>query len=376
LRSRLLGACLFGLLLPFQRSAFYFFDSLFPFVRKLSQAFAFPENGVGPYDIFEAVSAVWLAGFLCFFIARSIDYRKTVKMFREGKAQSCASYFYRFRSRIYQPPDFELTYTPEERELIMAHERQHIRQHDPLVYRLLVLVDCACWFNPLFSVAVRHFQHERELLCDEKVLQGRSAHEYGMAVLKAAEQKLAVRAATAGIVMEHGSIAERVGHMLEPVKTAGKITATVLVCLTTLLLFAGFAGLRPAWMRYGEFNRDELAGLGINEVNVYRIDIDKFQATGTTEEGPLAGMEPFVFVEGNTLHVDERGMYDYAKSLGYTDDTWLLVTHLDSIRPAWGAGNTMWIQLGFQVKELLKKEYTMDFTPNDDLYTRLTDILV
>jgi hypothetical protein len=176
--------------------------------------------------------------------------------------------------------------------------------------------------------------------------------------------------------MEHGSIAERVGHMLEPVKTAGKITAVTLICLTLLQLAAGFAGFRPAWMNYDEFDAGDLKELGINEVNVYRIDINAYQTVGATEEGPFPEMEPFIFVADNSLTLDEQGMYDYAKSLGYTDDTWLLVTHADSIRPSWGAGNITWSLLGFQVKDLKEEELSLDFEPDYDIYTYLTDIFI
>jgi hypothetical protein len=339
-------------------------------------------SGDRPYDFFQVISLAWFAGFLAFYIARCLDYRKTIIMLREGKVKTCASYFYRFRSRIYLPPDFEQTYSPEERELILAHERQHIRQHDPFIYRLLVLVDCACWFNPLSSVAVRHFQHERELMCDEKVVQGHSAHEYGMAVLKAAEQKLAVRAATAGIVMEHGSMTERVGHILEPVKTVGKWTAAALTGFTAILLIIGFSGFQPAYRSLSEYSPAIIEGeLGLREIAVYEMNSSEAHDKLTGEA--IEGMEAFITPTKNGVTVDEKGMYDYAKSIGLTDDTYLQLDHIYHLRLDWGRVTFAFGHLNFPVGDLKTKEKYLDYTSEvyglsaiDKIFMALTDIFI
>jgi beta-lactamase regulating signal transducer with metallopeptidase domain len=90
------------------------------------------------------------------------------------------------------------------------------------LYRLLIVLQCACWFNPLFFIALRHFQHERELLCDERVTRSYPKHEYGILLLRVTkEKKENLRAATAGIVMDFGSISERVNALIKPTQTVG-----------------------------------------------------------------------------------------------------------------------------------------------------------
>jgi hypothetical protein len=322
------------------------------------------------------ISVVWLVGFLCFLIVRSLDFKKTARLFREGKMRSCATYFHRFRSKIYLPPDLELLYTAEEREMLLAHERQHIAQHDPFVYRVLVIIECACWFNPLVSVAVRHYQHERELLCDERVTRGCPKYDYGMLILKAAERRPAMRAATAGIVMEHGSISERVKAMTEPIKTVGKWTAAAIVCLTVMQIAAGLSGFRPAWRSFNDISPAAAEEMGLKEVYVFLIeDVEHFDPN-EFKHGHVEGMENFMTIGEKSLTFDEAGMYDYAMSIGLTDKNGLYVIHTNAIRPTWGPGEFVYDSLAFALVSLKSEEMSIEFTPNRDFYSILTDMLI
>lgn len=374
-RSRLFAMCFLGLLLPFQRSAFYLFDGLFPFVRNTSIALSFPQNGVGPYNIFELVSLVWLIGFLFFLVARAVEYRKTIKALKTKKFDACASYFYRFRSRIYLPSDFEITYTQQEQDMLLAHERQHIKQHDPLVYRLLVILECACWFNPLISIAMRHYKHERELLCDERVMRNCSKHDYGMLIVKAArEKKMTMRAGAAGIIMEFGSISERLSAIVEPMKTIGKRTAVGLICVTVLGFLVGLMGFRPAWMSLSEFSADAVAELGLREVVVY--EIESFEAIDTIIGDHTEAAREYVILTEEGFSLDQDGLYEYALAQGLNDMSCLFVNCIDVIRPAWGSGNISSNLLGFTVESLKTKELSFGFSRNTDIYSILTDIFI
>jgi beta-lactamase regulating signal transducer with metallopeptidase domain len=376
LRSRLLGACFVGLLLPFQRSAFYLFDSLFPFVRKASMALVFPENGIGPYNVFELVSAIWLVGFLAFLVVRGLEYRKTIRMLRQGRLDACSTYFYRFRSHIYLPPHFKHTYTELEQEMLMAHERQHVKQHDPFLYRLLAILECACWFNPLIAVAVRHFQHERELLCDERVTRVYSKYEYGTLLVKVVkEKKTTVPAATAGIIMEFGSVYERLSAIISPMKVAHKWAAAALVCIAVLQFSFGFIGFRPAWMSLSDFSAEAVASLELVDIGVSEIasldanNIEYVKNFDKTASG-------FVRLTKDSLSIDQDGLYEYALSQGLSDKSCILISYVDSVRPAWGAGNISASHIGFEVGSLKTEELSLELTRNTDIYSVLTDIFI
>lgn len=74
--------------------------------------------------------------------------------------------------RIVMPSDAS-AYTAEERDLIRAHERQHIARADPRAGALATAFQALCWFNPLVHVAVNVMRLDQELACDAGVLRHR-----------------------------------------------------------------------------------------------------------------------------------------------------------------------------------------------------------
>jgi beta-lactamase regulating signal transducer with metallopeptidase domain len=90
------------------------------------------------------------------------------------------------RPRIVVPADFERRYDADERELMHAHERMHIRAGDLHSNALASALRCAFWFNPLVHVAWFAFRHDQELACDQRVI-SRYPHarrRYGEAMFK------------------------------------------------------------------------------------------------------------------------------------------------------------------------------------------------
>lgn len=88
--------------------------------------------------------------------------------------------------RIVMPAD-DGAYSPEERDLIRAHERQHIARSDPRAGALATVFQALCWFNPLVHLAVHVMRLDQELACDAGVLR-RRPHDralYARTLLKA-----------------------------------------------------------------------------------------------------------------------------------------------------------------------------------------------
>jgi bla regulator protein BlaR1 len=90
------------------------------------------------------------------------------------------------RPLIVLPHDFESRYTEEERTLILAHERMHVRRGDLFANAAWTLMRCLLWFNPLAHVATSRFRFDQELACDASTLRGagRSPKVYATAMLK------------------------------------------------------------------------------------------------------------------------------------------------------------------------------------------------
>jgi beta-lactamase regulating signal transducer with metallopeptidase domain len=66
-------------------------------------------------------------------------------------------------------------YTAAERDLIRAHEREHVARKDPRAAALAALAQCLCWFNPLVHLAAHLMRLDQELACDEAVVRRRPA---------------------------------------------------------------------------------------------------------------------------------------------------------------------------------------------------------
>jgi bla regulator protein BlaR1 len=92
------------------------------------------------------------------------------------------------RPRVLVPLDFERRYDVEERELVLAHERAHLRRGDALVNALGAVWLCVFWFNPVMFWAMRLLRFDQDLACDAAVLAaaGRDRRgRYARALLKA-----------------------------------------------------------------------------------------------------------------------------------------------------------------------------------------------
>jgi bla regulator protein BlaR1 len=92
-----------------------------------------------------------------------------------------------WKPQVVVPLDFEARYAPEERELVLAHERAHLLRRDVAVNAVAAVWLCAFWFNPLIYRAIRWIRVDQELACDALVLARRqdSRRCYANALLKA-----------------------------------------------------------------------------------------------------------------------------------------------------------------------------------------------
>jgi bla regulator protein blaR1 len=91
------------------------------------------------------------------------------------------------RARIIVPLDFDSRYDPEERALIVAHERAHRQRGDILANTIAGAWLCVFWFNPLMYWATIRLRVDQDLACDASVLRSSSAgpRRYAQLLLKA-----------------------------------------------------------------------------------------------------------------------------------------------------------------------------------------------
>ena len=92
-----------------------------------------------------------------------------------------------FRPQLLFPPGLLEKLSPEEIQLIIAHELGHYHRRDLLALGLLHTASVLHWFNPLVWVAAHAARHDCELACDEHVVRHLGSTEpqvYGATLLK------------------------------------------------------------------------------------------------------------------------------------------------------------------------------------------------
>ena len=129
------------------------------------------------------LATVWALGVLAVgatFTAAQARFMAEVRAGRAGPAVVGLIY-----PRLVLPTD-DAGYTPEERELIRAHEREHVARKDPRAAALAALLQALCWFNPLVHLAAYLLRLDQELACDAAVIRSRPDARtlYGETLLK------------------------------------------------------------------------------------------------------------------------------------------------------------------------------------------------
>jgi len=132
-------------------------------------------------DIKSVVAIVWFTGFVVlttYFCIRYFDLKDKLKSAKKiGKnIYECSNVkspfvFGFFVPKMYLPD----TLDDDEREYVMAHEKNHIRHGDWIKKLLGIAVLVVHWFNPLVWVAFVLFEQDIEMSCDETTISSLSA---------------------------------------------------------------------------------------------------------------------------------------------------------------------------------------------------------
>jgi beta-lactamase regulating signal transducer with metallopeptidase domain len=94
-----------------------------------------------------------------------------------------------FRPVILLPAGIVSWTSREERTAILRHEFAHFKRRDHIVSRFQSALKCLLFFHPLLRYADHQLSLEREIACDDRVLDlGAEPKTYAKAILKAAER--------------------------------------------------------------------------------------------------------------------------------------------------------------------------------------------
>lgn len=122
---------------------------------------------------------------------------------------------------------------------ILAHERQHIRNLDPLLKCAALLTAIIYWFHPLVWIAVSLFGKDMEMYCDECVLRGKSLAQrkaYSRTLLEFASK-------TSGFTLTMNFAKSNVERRIHHILNVKKPHRAVCLLLTAFVGMSGFSFL-------------------------------------------------------------------------------------------------------------------------------------
>ncbi|WP_262694405.1 ankyrin repeat domain-containing protein [Kordiimonas aquimaris] len=138
---------------------------------------------------------------------------------------------------IVVPKSFEKKFNKVERNLILAHEREHIRSGDLRINAFAAIVQCLNWFNPVVHFAMRAFRVDQELACDERVMKRHGQHRrmYGAALLKS---QVGMQSAPLGCMWGSAGaspLKQRLALLAKPKMTPARRGMGAAVCLASAM---------------------------------------------------------------------------------------------------------------------------------------------
>lgn len=146
--------------------------------------------------VFGVASVIWIIVFSAILLMLTVIYFTTLHELKDAEHLRDNIYL---SDKIMTPAVYGIikpriilpsSYRDRDTELVLLHEKMHIRRADNLWRMLAFLITAAHWFNPLCWVFLKLFLADLEMSCDERVivkLGDNRAKEYALSLLESRE---------------------------------------------------------------------------------------------------------------------------------------------------------------------------------------------
>lgn len=131
-----------------------------------------PHTDPAIFAVSPALPAAWVVGALAMAAMFAVAQMRFLAEARAGRGGPAVVGFI---SPVIVMPADDGRYTAAERDLIRAHEREHVARKDSRAAAFVALAQCLCWFNPLVHLAAYLIRLDQELACDAAVVRSRPA---------------------------------------------------------------------------------------------------------------------------------------------------------------------------------------------------------
>lgn len=186
---------------------------------------------------------------LCHLVARlqqDLKMRRRVQIVlaRSGSELDAPALFGLFEPTILLPEDMAERWTVAEIEPVLLHELVHLKRADPWIHALQVALQIVYFFHPLVWLANRQLRLEREMACDDRVveLSAGCPRRYMAALLAVASRQRSPQRSwhrwqpVLGMSLRPSLLARRLRRLHAPSPRPGKIP-------TVLAVLAGLSAL-------------------------------------------------------------------------------------------------------------------------------------
>lgn len=195
-------------------------------------------------DIATIVTYFWITGVVLFMIYLLVNYIRTMKnvsgavriydeVYTSAGIPSPFILGY-IKPRIY----IDLDMNPNQQELIVAHERCHLKNMDHILKLIGFVLLGVYWFNPFMWLAYFLFCKDIEIACDEEVIKSlpfEKRKEYARTLLDSAHK---ANVLIYGVAFSENNVKERVVSIMNYKKPKfWIIVAAVVACVAVIILF-------------------------------------------------------------------------------------------------------------------------------------------
>jgi beta-lactamase regulating signal transducer with metallopeptidase domain len=185
-----------------------------------------PVTGEQMTGILSIAAWVWIAGMAVLLAAMAVSSLRLHRWVKQAELVREGAYpVYRcvrltvpfsmgvFKKRVYLP----LGLSPEEEEMVIAHEQTHLSRNDPFWKLAVSLIRVIHWMNPLVWLAFRLWGADMEYTCDERVFQWMDAEkkpDYCRALATISQKPYA----SCPVAFAEGGVKGRIKNLLKPRK--------------------------------------------------------------------------------------------------------------------------------------------------------------
>ena len=299
---------------------------------------------------------LWLTGAVLLGIHGMVSYLRLKKRVRdaiilEEGVWVCPGLETAFVLGFFAPQIYLPVLTAEERELVLLHERQHIRRLDHWWKLAAFTATALHWFNPLVWVTYVLMCRDMELACDEETVRDMDnarRKDYSAVLLRCAVKRNGIAACP--VAFGEISVKERIKMVLNYKKPGFWVTV---IALTAAIAVGVFLLTSPKELT--ELDRCEAGLKQWQEMEAYRFE----ESQSESGDGALYGSARIAYWSCGGEHLKK---FSYADDLGWWQhwkDGGAYLYQFGSLDAEWT--DTGWQEADFQEWEVIPWVMRLDW---------------